>query len=254
MPLPTLSVPEYEVKLPSKRKKIRIRPFLAKEQKVLLMAIETGDENQMYSAVVNILKECILDKKFNVEGLATFDLEYLMVQLRMRSVNEISEISFIPPERKKELDKRKKEPTADDYIKADINLAEISIDVPKDHNIIQLRDDITLEMKYPNLKLLTQLKDIDDKSEIEQMFTLMGHLIETIYYGDDNYPFKDATDKEQEEFIDNMSPADLEKMTKFFDTIPTLQHEIEYTYKDKKKTLTLEGLQDFFEFVLPTST
>ena len=252
MSLPTLSVPEYEVRLPSKRKKIRIRPFLAKEQKVLLMAIESEDEEQMYNAIIDILKRCVLDTSINVEQLATFDLEYLMVQLRVRSVDDVATLRFLPPELREELDKKEKEPKKDDFIEIKVNLDDIKITVPKNHNIIQLREDTTLEMKYPNLGMLNKLKESNERSEVEQLFKMIGYLIDTIYRGDTAYPFKDATEQEQKEFIDQLSPNDLEKINHFFDTMPTLRHTIEYTYKDKKKTLKLEGLQDFFAYVSPT--
>jgi len=254
MPLPTLSVPEYEIKLPSKQKKIRIRPFLAKEQKILLMAIESEDEEQMYSAIIKILKDCILTTRINVEKLPTFDLEYLMVQLRIRSVDDVSTIRFLPPERAEELKEEEKEPTEDDYIDITLNLNDINIDVPKDHNIIKLREDTTLEMNYPNLGLLSELKSLSGKSEVERMFNIIARLIDTIYKDDEAFPFKDATKQEQIKFVEQMSTEDLTKMNSFLETIPSLKHTIEYTYKDEKKTLTLNGLQDFFAFASPTLT
>ena len=254
MPLPTLSVPEYEIKLPSRRKKIRIRPFLAKEQKVLLMAIESGDEDEMYKAMTKILKNCVLDKTLDIESLATFDLEYLMVQLRIRSVDEVSTLRLLPPERKKELDKEDKEPTQNDFVDIEINLSDIKITLPKDHNIIHLRDETTLEMKYPNLGMLNKFKTRSNKPEVDQLFTIISYLIDTIYKGDESYPFKDATKKEQEDFIEQLTSGELEKISNFFETIPTLQHKVKYVYNGEDKNLTLEGIQDFFAYVSPTPT
>ena len=235
MTLPTINVPTYELEVPSTKEKITYRPFLVKEEKILLTAMETGGEpNDLIRALKQIITNCVTSE-VNIDLLATFDLEYIFLNLRARSVGEIAKVSILCPD------------DEETPVEVEIPLEEIKVDFPKGHsNKIQLTDTIGLTMKYPDFTIAS-LEGGDRTTEY--MFNVIKRCIVQITEGEQIFEQVDFSDKELDDFIDSLSTKQLEGVQNFFDTMPKLKHEVKVTNpKTKKKsTVVLEGLDAFFE-------
>ena len=238
MPLPTISTPSYELELPSTKKKINYRPFLVKEEKLLVLALESEDTKQITAAIKAVIKACVLTKGIKVEKLPTFDIEYLFLNIRGKSVGEEVEVNIICPD---------DETTS---VPVTIMIDEIKVKEYEDHtNKIKVDDDLMMEMKYPSLEEFVNSNfDFKEESSVERSFELIGSCIDKIYNEDEVWSTADCTKKEVGQFLEQMNSAQFKEIEKFFDTMPKLTHELHVTNpKTKKKsTVVLEGLSSFF--------
>jgi hypothetical protein len=238
MPLPKIATPTYELELPSSGETVRYRPFLVKEEKVLVIALESSDTKQITSAIKNVIKNCILTRGIKVETLPTFDIEYLFLNIRGKSVGEEVEVNIICPD-----DEETK-------VSVNIGLDEIKVQKNDDHtNKIKVDKSIMMEMKYPSLdQFIKNNFDFSDESSMDQSFTLIYSCIDKIYTEDEVWIANDVTKKELNDFLESMNSSQFKEIEKFFETMPKLSHKIEVTNpKTKVKSeVVLEGLASFF--------
>ena len=236
--LPKLDVPIFELKLVSTGKVVKYRPFLVKEQKLLLMATQSDDEKETVNSIRQVIKNCLIDE-LNVDTLPAFDLEYLFLNIRCKSVNEVVEVRY-------RCNNTVDEKACNNLEKFDINLTEVKPTISPDHSKqIMLRDDLGMMMKYPTFEMLYE---INGKSEEEIVFEILPKCIDYIFDNDKKYPVKDTPAEELNEFLDNLQQKDMEKIQKFFSTIPRLKTEVKFQCKKCKyeEDITVEGLQSFF--------
>ena len=236
MALPKLNTPTYELEIPSTDEKIKFRPFLVKEEKVLMMALETKDNSQIVNAVKDIVSECTYNK-LNINTMPMFDVEYIFLQIRSKSVGEVSKVKILCPDDKKT------------YTNVEIDLNEVKVQVEDEHtNKIELTDSMGMIMTYPNIDSFTEngIQDINASN----MLDVIGTCILQIYEdkGEKVYEAKDQTKKELVEFIEQLNTKQFQDVQKFFDTMPRLKHTIKVKNPKTKKTsdVTLSGLNDFF--------
>ena len=240
MPLPTITTPTYELNLPSTGKKIKYRPFLVKEEKILILALETRDQNQITNAVKDVLKKCVITRGIKIDDLPTFDIEYLFLNIRAKSIGEdINMIVTCPDDRKTEVD-------------VTVYVDEIKVIKSKEHvKDITLDKDMTLRMKYPSLNQFIET-NFDTKEEsqttVDKTFQLIADCMDTVYTKEDAWDSKDYSPNERLEFIEQLSSKQFKQVEKFFATMPKLSHTIEVTNPNtkKKSKIVLEGLADFF--------
>jgi hypothetical protein len=232
MSLPKIDLPIYQCELPSTRKKIKFKPFSVKEEKILLTAQETKESEQIMLAIKQILNNCLQD--VDVSQLAVFDIEYLLIQLRSRSVDNMVEFEI-------------KDPDTDENIKLELNLADVKVHRSDDHtNQIKISDEYSLFLKYPSLDQFESLLDKEEQSA-EDSYNVMMSCLDKLASEESVFNFKDFSKKEVEEFIESL-PSDVIKSIKvFFETMPKVRHELKYTNsKGTEKTFVLEGTQTFF--------
>ena len=240
MPLPKIATPSYELDLPSSGQTIKYRPFLVKEEKLLVIALESEDTKQITNAIKAVIRACILSKGVKVDTLPTFDIEYLFLNIRGKSVGEDIEVKLICP------DDNKTE------VQVNINLDDIQVKKPDDHtNEIKLDDSLMMQMKYPSLNefIKTNFDPTDaNKNPMEQSFDLIGSCIDKIYPEDDVWAAGDCTKKEITEFLDSMNSTQFKKIEKFFETMPKLTHTVKVSNPNTKvdSDVVLEGLASFF--------
>ena len=238
MPLPQIATPTYELVLPSTKKKINYRPFLVKEEKLLVLALESEDTKQITNAIKSVIKGCVLTKGIKVEKLPTFDIEYLFLNIRGKSVGEEVEVNVIAPD---------DETTS---IPVKILIDQIEITESEEHtNKIKVDDDLMMEMKYPSLdQFIANNFDFKGDTNVEKSFELVGSCIDKIYNEEEVWSTADFTKKEVNDFLEQMNSQQFKEIEKFFETMPKLSHSIEVTNpKTKvKSTVVLEGLSSFF--------
>jgi len=240
MPLPTIETPTYELKLPSSNKKIKYRPFLVKEEKILILSLESKDQSEITNAVTDVLKKCILTKGINVDDLPTFDIEYVFLNIRAKSIGEDIKLTVTCPD-----DNETKVPVT-------IYVDEIKVQKQKGHTSdIVLDDKMTLRMKYPSLtQFVDNNFDVDDESEtvVDKTFKVVADCIDTIYTEEDAWDAKDYTPQERIDFIEQLNSKQYKEVEKFFETMPKLSHTIEVVNPNTKEkgNVVLEGLADFF--------
>jgi len=239
MPLPTIATPTYELELPSTGKKIKYRPFLVKEEKLLVLALESEDTKQITTAIRAVLKNCIQTRGVKVENLPTFDIEFLFLNIRGKSVGEEIEVNLICPD-----DKETSVPVT-------INIDDIKITKDKDHtNKIKLDKSLMMEMKYPSLdEFIKNNFDFTGDPNMDQSFDLIASCIDKIYTEEEVWSTSDCTKKEVTEFLEQMNSRQFKGIEKFFTTMPKLSHSIDITNPNTgvKSTVVLEGLSSFFE-------
>lgn len=230
MPLPKIDMPLYELELPSNSQKIKYRPFTVKEEKILLIAQESKDRNQIILSIKQILENCI--QGFDIDTLSVFDLEYVLMQIRARSVNNEFNFSIVDPESREQ-------------VELSFDIDEIKVVRSEKHKkIIQITKDIHLMMKYPNIDYM---KYIGDEENTVDAFALMQNCVEGVVQGESVYKLKDFTAEEVEEFFDSLSAENLQKIKEFFETIPRMRIEKKYRLKDgTEKTFIAEGTETFF--------
>ena len=240
MPLPTIETPTYELKLPSSNKKVKYRPFLVKEEKILIIALESRDQSQITNAVQDVLKKCILTKGIDVDSLPTFDIEYVFLNIRAKSIGEDIKMTVTCPD-----DGETKVPVT-------IYVDEIKVNKSKDHKIdIVLDDKMTLRMKYPSLNQFVKSNfDAEDNPEtvVEKTFQVVADCMDTIFTNEDAWDAKDYTPQERLDFVQQLNSKQYKEVEKFFSTMPKLSHKIEVINPNTKEkgSVTLEGLADFF--------
>ncbi len=246
MGLPIIAVPEYSLTLPSSGKELKYRPFLVKEEKLLLLAMESEDDKQIVTATKNVLQNCIFDD-INVEDMPIFDIEYIFLWLRGRAKGEKLELNYTCPK-------------CDSSLPVDLNLEDIKVTYPEGHEKkVEINDSVGIVLKYPNMAMQAKIEKIDSENEVEVLFKSIQLCIDYIYDSETMYSSKDHTEKELEEFIESLTDVQFKKLSLFFETMPKLEHKLNLVCKgsikdgkkkktncDYKEEITLEGLQSFF--------
>lgn len=252
MKLPTINTPTFDIKIPSLGKDVKFRPFLIKEEKLLLIALESSKDAKtslegakgISDAVINVISNCIMDKEINVRELANFDVEYIFLKLRAKSVSEISEIAYI----NKECDNDKEKNEDGECIqKISVNISEIELETdPSNTKKIMITEDLGVIMKYPTNDTFFNVKNgVDD---ITSSFNLISSCMEQIFDKENVYMIKEYTQDQIREFLENLSGPQIEKILVFFNTLPKLKKTINNPCKKCGKVINieLEGIQDFF--------
>tara|TARA_R110000803_G_scaffold205062_2_gene271488 strand:- start:239 stop:976 length:738 start_codon:yes stop_codon:yes gene_type:complete len=242
MALPKINTPTYELTLPSSDVKFKYRPFLVKEEKILLMAMETGKETEIYDATKQIVDSCTFHT-LEVENLPMFDLEYIFLNIRAKSVGEISKFKVICPDDKKT------------YADVEVDLTKVEVQVDDGHtNKIIVDEDrkLGVVLKYPTMSILKSGTNLEN-ANMDTIFNMLTTCVDHIFEGDKIYPAKDSTPEEIQEFFEGLSQESFSKIKVFFDTMPKVRHEIEVTnpVTNVKSKVTLQGLNDFFESASP---
>ena len=240
MPLPTIDTPTYELKLPSSSKKIKYRPFLVREEKILILALESKSESEITNAVTDVLKKCILTRGVDVDSLPTFDIEYIFLNIRAKSIGEDIKMTVTCPD-----DGLTEVPVT-------VYVDEIKVVKPKDHKIdIVLDDNMTLRMKYPSINQFIENNfEVEDDPEtvVDKTFKVVADCIDTVYTKEDAWDGKDYSPDERMQFVEQLSSKQYKEVEKFFSTMPKLSHtiEVENPNTKQKNSVVLEGLADFF--------
>lgn len=237
MPLPKIATPTYELELPSTKQKIKFRPFLVKEEKLLVLALESEDTKHITTAIKTVIKNCISTRGVKVEDLPTFDIEFLFLNIRGKSVGEDVEVNIIAPD------------DGETSIPVKIDLEDIKVvENPNHEKQIKLDDELMMEMKYPSLdQFIKNNFDFEDNS-VDRSFELIATCIDKIYNEEEVWSTSDVTSKEVVEFLEQMSSAQFKLIEKFFETMPKLSHtvEVKNPVTKVKSTVVLEGLSSFF--------
>ncbi len=238
MPLPKIATPSYELVLPSTKQKVKYRPFLVKEEKLLVLALESEDTKQITTAIKNVLKACITTRGIKVETLPTFDIEYLFLNIRGKSVGEEVEVNIVAPD------------DGVTQVKVSINLEDINVIETEGHNKeIKLDDTLRMEMKYPSLEQFIKNNfEFNEDNSVEKSFDIIGSCIDKIYNEEEVWATSDCTKKEINEFLDQMNSVQFKDVEKFFETMPKLSHKLEILNPNTNVTseVVLEGLSSFF--------
>ena len=234
MTLPVINTPTYELEIPSTKEKLTYRPFLVKEEKILLMAMEEEKDTQLNKALKQVVHNCTFEK-VDVGKLPLFDLEYIFLRIRAKSVGEVAKIQVLC------------EDDGETYVPVEIDLESIEVEFQEDHSTkIELTDEIGIEMGYPTFEFLNFKAD---ETEVNQLFDIIGSSIVRVYEGETVYEKADFSKKDLKVFLESLTIEQFLRVQKFFETMPRLRHKIEVINpKTKKKNeITLEGLQAFFE-------
>ena len=238
MPLPKIATPTYELELPSTGKTISYRPFLVKEEKLLVLALESEDTKQITNAIKAVIKACVLTKGIKVETLHTFDIEFLFLHIRGKSVGEELEVNIICPDDEKT------------QVPVTIDLEDIQVQKTEDHtNQIKLDSNLMMEMKYPSLnEFIKNNFEFDEKNQMQQSFELIAQCIDKIYNEEEVWTSSDCTKKEMNDFLESMNSAQFKEIESFFTTMPKLSHTVKVTNPETKveSEVVLEGLASFF--------
>lgn len=233
MALPKLNYPTFELTLPSTKETIKLRPFLVKEEKILLIAQQTEDPYEVVNAIKQVINNCIITADFDINKLTTFDLEYVFLKLRARSVNNVITLTYRDTEDEKSYT-------------VEVDLDEVQVVYNADHKpLIEMKDGMILKMKYPTANLTQSLNP--ELSESEIFFELMKHCIEGVVQGSEFFSVEGSTAEEIDEFISSLDVNTFQKVQEFFQTMPRVKHEVSYTNSNgNKRTIVLDNLNDFF--------
>ena len=236
MALPTMDLPTYDLEVPSTKKKIKFRPFLVKEEKVLLMALESDNEENIRSAVQNLLKSCI-QSRIKLENLATFDLEYIFLNIRAVSVGEIIEINVTCQD------------DNETNVRYNLNLTDVNVTFPKGHsNKIMLTKDTGVIMKYPSFDRFVDSQFANKEVTEDTVLEIIAESIDQIFQGEEVFDESTTSSKEFKEFVESLTNAQMEKLQKFFETSPKLEHKFKVTNPktNVESEYTISGLAAFF--------
>lgn len=236
MALPKLGVPTYELELPSTKKVIKYRPFLVKEEKVLLMALESEDENQIFSAVKDLIKNCVLSR-IKVEDLPAFDLEYVFLKIRAAAVGELVDMNVTCTD------------DNETQVQTQIDINNVEVNFPEGHtNRVMLTDNLGIIMKYPGMQRFIEAEFLDKDIKTEEVFEFIADSIEQIFDETDVYDSSTTSRKEFREFVDGLTTKQFESIQKFYETMPKLQHKFKVMNPNtgKESEYMIEGLQNFF--------
>jgi hypothetical protein len=238
MALPSVEVPRYELTLPSQDTKVQFRPFVVKEEKILLMAMESKDNNEIITATKEIINACTFEQ-LDVDKLPMFDVEYLLLQIRAKSVGEISKFKVICPDDKQ---------TATDV---EVDLSKIEVQVDDEHTnkvVVDEKRNLGLVLNYPSLEITKAGFDVNT-TDVDTMFNVITSCIDHIFEGEKTYPAKDSTREELKSFLEELPQSTFLNIRKFFDTMPQLRHEVEVNNPktNVKSKVIFKGLQDFFQ-------
>ena len=236
MPLPKISTPTYELTIPSSERKIKYRPFLVKEEKILIIAMESQDDKQIAQAVKDVLGSCILSKGISVDKLSTFDIEYLFLNIRGKSVGETVEVLVTCPD-----DNKTKVPVV-------VNLDEIQVIRSENHSAdISLDGNLSMRMKYPSMGEFVK-SNFNVEMKVDDTFDMVCSCIEQVYSEEESWAASDCTKKELLEFLEQLDSSQFKKIETFFETMPKLSHTFKVVNPNTKveSDITLEGLNAFF--------
>ena len=238
MPLPTISTPTYELNLPSSNRKVKYRPFLVKEEKILILAMESQDTKQIARAVKDVLAKCILTKGIKVDKLATFDIEYLFLNIRGKSVGEQIEVMVTCPDDEKT------------QVPMSINIDDIKVEREDGHSTdIKLDDTYTLRMKYPSLNEFIKTNfDQVENMRVDDTFDLISSCIDQVYTDEETWSHQECTKKELSDFVESLNSNQFKLVENFFTSMPKLSHIVKVTNPNTNvdSEIKLEGLQSFF--------
>ena len=238
MPLPKISTPTYELVLPSTGKKVKYRPFLVREEKILILALESEDTKQITNAIKTILKECISTRGVKVDDLPTFDIEYLFLNIRGKSVGEALDLMVTCPD------------DGETQVPIKIFIDEIQVQKDSKHTQdIKLDDTLTLRMKYPSLNQFIQNNfDFSEDDSVDASFDIISSCIDQVYNEDESWAASDCTKKELKEWIETLNTNQFKEVESFFTTMPKLSHTLKVKNPKTKveNDITLEGLTSFF--------
>ena len=239
MPLPTIATPSYELELPSTGKTIKYRPFLVKEEKLLVLALESESNKEISNAIKAVLKNCIQTRGVKIETLPTFDIEYLFLNIRARSVGESVEVNVTCPD------------DGETSVQMEIDIDAIKVQKDKNHkNIIKLDDNLSMKLKYPSLEQFIEnnFEYNEEVSDVNKSLSMITSCIEMVYDSEESWNAVDCTKKELEEFIEQLNTKQFKEIETFFTTMPKLSHTIKVTNPNTKvkSDIVLEGLASFF--------
>ena len=239
MPLPKINTPTYELTLPSNNKKIKYRPFLVREEKILILALESSDAKQISSSIVEIMSDCIETKGVDITKLPSFDIEYLFLNIRAKSVGESVDVIITCPDDNKTT------------VDTTINIDDIKVKKTKGHNsIIKLDDTYSMKLKYPSMQQFIDANFDSDQegSSVTQSLQMLSTCIDMIYDEEESWDASDSTPEELNEFIEQLNTKQFKEVETFFETMPKLEHIVEVTNPKTGKTskVKLEGLASFF--------
>ena len=238
MPLPKIATPTYELELPSTGQTIQYRPFLVKEEKLLVLALEGEDVKEITTAIKNVIKSCIQTKGIKVDTLPTFDIEYLFLNIRGKSVGEELEVKLLCPD------------DNETYVPVTIPIDEIGILKNENHtNKIQVDESLVMEMKYPSLaEFIKNNFDFNNNATMDQSFDLIASCVDKIYNAEEVWTAADCTKKEINSFLEQMNSSQFKEIERFFETMPKLSHTVKVKNPKTKveSTIVLEGLSSFF--------
>ena len=237
MPLPKISTPTYELVLPSSGRKIKYRPFLVKEEKILIIALESQDQKQIANSIKSILSNCILTRGTKVEKLSTFDIEYLFLNVRGKSVGEQIEVMVTCPDDEKT------------QVPMSINIDSIKVEKSKDHKTdIKLDEQYTLKMRYPSLNEFIKSNFSIEEMKVDDTFDLIASCIDQIYSEEESWTQEDCTKKEMVDFLEQLNSSQFKEIETFFETMPKLSHKVKVKNPNTgvESEIVLEGLQNFF--------
>tara|TARA_B100000287_G_scaffold239533_2_gene225242 strand:+ start:2649 stop:3371 length:723 start_codon:yes stop_codon:yes gene_type:complete len=239
MPLPKINTPTYELALPSTGKKVRYRPFLVKEEKILIMALESEDMKQISNSVVQILNDCILTRGVKVKDLSTFDIEYLFLNIRAKSVGEEVEVNVTCPD------------DGETVVQTAINIDDINVLKNPEHtDVIKLDDDLSVQMKYPSMTQFIEnnFDYANNRTDVDKSLEVIIACISQVYNQEESWSASDCTKKELKDFVDSMNTKQFKEVEKFFETMPKLTHtlNVKNPNTDVESEVVLEGLASFF--------
>ncbi len=237
MPLPKISTPTYELEVPSLKKVVKYRPFLVKEEKILIIAMESEDSKQIGNAVKEVISNCIITKGIKVDSLATFDIEYLFLNIRGKSVGESVDVLVTCPD------------DGETQVPVSINLDDIKVQTSKEHSRdIKLDDTLTLRMRYPSLNEFIKNNFSAGEVSVDDTFELICSCIEQVYSEEESWNASDFSKKELTEFVEQLSSKQFKEIETFFETMPKLTHLIKLRNPNTKveSEVVLEGLSSFF--------
>lgn len=238
MPLPKIATPTYELEIPSLKKTVKYRPFLVKEEKILIIAMESEDPKQIAEAVKTVISNCIITRGIKFEQLATFDIEYLFLNIRGKSVGENVDVLLTCPD------------DGTTQVPVSINLDEIQVEFRKDHSKdIKLDDNLTLRMKYPSMQeFIKNNFAIEDQISVDDTFDMICACVEQIYSEEESWNATDVTKKELKEFLEQLTSQQFKEVEKFFETMPKLSHTVKVKNPNTgvENEIILEGLTSFF--------
>lgn len=245
MALPKIDVPIHTVDLPLTKKTVRFRPFLVKEEKLLLMAMESQEQKTIIDSIKQVLNNCCLDE-VDIESLPTSDLEFFFLNLRARSVGEIVELQYRCNNKVK--DEAGEEKTCNHVVKFDLNILEVKPEIPANHTTkIELTKDLGIMMKYPNITAIETI-EAGEGSDVEKVMKIVSECIDFIYDTESIYYKKDISAEELTEFVESLTREQFSKIQEFFDTLPKIRKTVEFTCGKcgYKEDIVIEGIQNFF--------
>ena len=239
MPLPKIATPTYELVLPSSNKKVKYRPFLVKEEKILIMALESEDTKQITNAIKSVLTDCIITRGIKVDKMATFDIEYLFLNVRAKSVGETVEVNVTCPD------------DGETQVPVEIDIDSIKVEKDSKHsNIIKLDDNLSVQMKYPSLTefIENNFEVGEGKSQVDQSLNVIMSCINQVYNEEESWSASDCTKKELKEFVESMNSKQFKDIEAFFETMPKLSHTVKVKNPNTKveSEVVIEGLASFF--------